>query len=61
MNEFRYNYFYGQKNKVELDGLARILHYLEYEGYKKLKLELEMSEKEFKNHIENFEIVPIDY
>ncbi len=28
------SYFYGQKNKVELDGLSRILHYLEYEGYK---------------------------
>jgi 7-cyano-7-deazaguanine synthase len=27
------SYFYGQKNKVELDGLARILHYLEYKGY----------------------------
>ncbi len=24
------SYYYGQKNKVELDGLARILHYLEY-------------------------------
>ena len=23
------SYYYGQKNKVELDGLARILHYLE--------------------------------
>ena len=28
------SYYYGQKNKVELDGLARILNYLEYEGYK---------------------------
>jgi len=27
------SYFYGQKNKVELDGLARILDYLEYKGY----------------------------
>ena len=24
------SYYYGQKNKIELDGLARILHYLEY-------------------------------
>ena len=28
------SYYYGQKNKVELDGLARILHYLEYKEYK---------------------------
>ena len=27
------SYYYGQKNKVELDGLARILHYLEYQQY----------------------------
>ena len=25
------SYYYGQKNKVELDGLARILNYIEYE------------------------------
>ena len=28
------SYYYGQKNKSELDGLARILHYLDYEGHK---------------------------
>ena len=28
------SYFYGQKNKVELDGLARILFYLETVGHK---------------------------
>ena len=30
------SYYYGQKNKVELDGLARILHYLEYSGHLKI-------------------------
>ena len=37
------SYYYGQKNKSELDGLARILHYLEYEGYKITNQRIDLS------------------
>ena len=37
------SYYYGQKNKVELDGLARILHYLDYEGYKITNQRIDLS------------------
>ena len=52
------SYYYGQKNKVELDGLARILHYLEYSGHKipNKRIDLSSTFNSFNSSLTNSDI-----